>query len=78
MAYKIKLKKSREQIELEAIQSIKGCFGTKEYSDKAGICGSCRLRKDCSMVENKAKSKTFINSQRIVIDKIGKKRSYRI
>ena len=76
MAYKVK--RIRQQTELEAIRSIKGCYGTKEYSDKAGICGSCRLKKDCSNVKNKIKSKTFINPQRIVMDKIGKKRSYRI
>lgn len=64
--------------ELESIQQIKGCYGTKEYSIKSAICESCKLGKDCSKVKNKAKSKTFINSQRIVIDKIGKKRSYRI
>jgi len=77
MKYKIPNKK-RMKAELETIRSIKGCYGTKEYSDKAGICGKCKLKKDCSKVKNKAKSKTFINSQRIVIDKIGKKRSYRI
>lgn len=75
MAYKVK---SREKTELETIQMIKGCFGTKEYSTTSGICESCRLRKDCKDVKNKAKSKTFINSQRIVIDRIGKRRSYRI
>jgi hypothetical protein len=78
MAYKVKRKKSKEQTELEAIRNIKGCYGTKEYSIKSGICESCRLKKDCKEVKNKQKSKTFINSQRIVIDKIGKKRSYRI
>ena len=74
MPYKVK----REQTELETIQQIKGCYGTKEYSDKAGICESCRLNKDCGKVKNKQKSKTFIDTQRIVIDKIGKRRSYRI
>jgi hypothetical protein len=77
MIYKVK-NKSRQQNELEAIRSIKGCYGTKEYSDKAGICQGCKLNKDCGKVKNKPKSKTFINPQRIVIDKIGKKRSYRI
>lgn len=75
MAYKVKTKKQRE---LDTIQQIKGCYGTKEFSDKAGICQSCKLKNDCEQVKNKQKSKTFINPQRIVIDKIGKKRSYRI
>lgn len=63
--------------ELETIRQIKNCYGTKEFSDKSGICQSCKLKNDCKEVKNKQKSKTFINPQRIVIDKIGKKRSKR-
>lgn len=77
MAYKVK-RKSREKTELETIQQIKGCYGTKEFSDKAGICDSCRLKKDCRVVKNKLKSKTKIVPIRLVTEKISKKRSYRI
>lgn len=27
--------------------SLKGCYGTKEWSEKSGICYGCKLKKDC-------------------------------
>jgi hypothetical protein len=73
MTYKVK-RKLREQKELEAIRNIKGCYGTKEYSDKAGICNSCKLNKDCGKVENKPKSKTSIIPVRYIGDEVIKRR----
>ena len=33
--------------ELLEQKSLKGCYGTKEWSENSGICCNCKLKKDC-------------------------------
>lgn len=54
-----KLLEELNKKELEERQELKGCYGTKEFSE-VGICKACRLQNDCRKVENKKKSKTVI------------------
>jgi hypothetical protein len=35
---------------LEENESLKGCYGTNEWSDNSGICRNCKLREECGKV----------------------------
>jgi hypothetical protein len=38
--------------ELFQPEVLKECFGTKEWSEKSGICSNCKLKKDCGKSSN--------------------------
>ena len=42
--------------ELLQQKSLKECYGTKEWSDKSGICNQCKLKKDCGKSIKKSKN----------------------
>ena len=39
--------------ELVNPETLKNCFGTKEYSDHSGICCNCKLKKACGELKRK-------------------------
>ena len=39
--------------ELVEIKVLKECFGTKEWSDRSGICCNCKLKTDCEKMKKK-------------------------
>jgi hypothetical protein len=43
--------------ELVAEKPLKGCYGTKEWSENSGICCNCELKRDCG--------KSLKNSEKI-------------
>lgn len=43
------------QNQLTEQKSLKGCFGTKEWSENSGICCNCKLKKDCKTSMNNSK-----------------------
>ena len=46
-------RKSKRLTETEARHEEKGCYGSKEWSENAGICKNCKWHGDCGKVENK-------------------------
>lgn len=36
--------------ELEQRNSLKGCYGTVEWSENSGICCQCKWKNDCGKV----------------------------
>ncbi|MBR9705118.1 hypothetical protein GOV12_06920 [Candidatus Pacearchaeota archaeon] len=36
-----------------ALQSLKGCYGTDEWSANSGICCQCKLKNDCGKIRMK-------------------------
>jgi hypothetical protein len=40
--------------ELALEEPLKKCYGTKEWSEKSGICCNCKLKNDCgkSLIKN--------------------------
>ena len=41
------------QGKLSREQTLKACYGTKEWSEKSGICSNCKLKKECGIKSNK-------------------------
>jgi hypothetical protein len=37
----------------EKQQSVKACFGTKEWSKSSGICKGCKLKEACGKIKLK-------------------------
>ncbi len=44
------------QPELLPLVVLKACFGTKEWSQKSGICGKCKLKNGCEKAMNNSKN----------------------
>jgi hypothetical protein len=42
---------------LKQTQSVKGCFGTNEWSDNSGICRNCKCKEDCGKMNNLNKTR---------------------